>query len=140
MNVCSCNISFHKKCIEQWFDTIGRKSCPMCRRIENKYYSDDRFFADIITERIVGILDRGTDQIFYRMMNSNSIICTMILFMIWIVYSLMISIFIAIPLMAIHVLEVRAIPFLVHRYNLICRWIALLGELDDEFILFHQRF
>ncbi len=27
---------FHKKCIDHWLETVGRKDCPICRRIVTK--------------------------------------------------------------------------------------------------------
>jgi len=123
---CMCNIDHHVECIEKWFQTIDRRMCPMCRRVEDCAHPEEygtRRYANSISEKIILCLNRGNDWMFGKVRDADNILMMMSIMMVAIAYNILCNILILGPLSTSYLVEIHIILRLQHIYNVaINRW------------------
>lgn len=117
MNHCACIISFHTNCIEIWFDTIKSRRCPVCRLADNSPYHNKHpgYYTEFLSDRFLDIFDPLIQRLMTFIDHQNEI-TSLVFFILYIILSFIITLFILLPLAILYVIESMVIPHLIAYY------------------------
>lgn len=133
-NHCKCQIAFHKNCIEQWFNTIRMKSCPICRIIPIN--NNQTKYSIIISDHLLACINPFVKRIF-DIIGREIPIVSLVLLIMYIVLSFAITIFLILPTFIFYFIESTAIPLIVNKYN---NLMELFQNNENNFVFFSANF